>query len=252
MVATCARSSRSASAARRGAEDRQRAVLGGDDRGGQIDVHVIRTPGGHERELVQRQLPGHAGRRYEREAVHVAALDVLDQPVQGLIHATVVDRDRVLVARNGAGPERQDEYVVLERLPGLGVHDMLVGLDPVELVGDQLGARVRGDRRQRDSAARFRRRTARGPSSADTTNSSLGASTVVAVCSGASSLSASAASRPATPPPTITTRSLGWEPCVVMVNPDPGGGAPAEEIRRVDGKLLSDRARDRAGTADGG
>ena len=82
-----------------GAEDRQRRVLGGDDRHRELDVHVVGAPGGHQRELVQRQLPRHPPRRDEREAVHVAALDVLDQPVQRLVQAAVVDRQRVLVAR---------------------------------------------------------------------------------------------------------------------------------------------------------
>ena len=140
--------------ARRGAEDRQRAVLGGDDRRGEIDLHVIRTAGSHQRELIQRQLPSHAARRHEREAVHVATLDVLDQPVQRLIHATVVDRDRVLVARNRVGAERQHERVILDRLTGLGVNSAPLGVDVVQLVDEQLGARVVDDLSERVTTRR--------------------------------------------------------------------------------------------------
>ena len=66
--------------------------------------------------------------------------------MQRLIHATVVDRDRVLVARDRAGAERQHERVVLDRLAGLGVQGVLVGVDPVQLAGEQLGACVADDR----------------------------------------------------------------------------------------------------------
>ena len=79
----------------------------------------------------------------------VAALDVLDQAVQGLVQAAVVDRQRVLVARECLRAEREHQRVVLDRLAALGVDDLLVRVDPVELVA---------------SAARRRRRCTIGAS----------------------------------------------------------------------------------------
>ena len=77
--------------------------------------------------------------------MNVAALDVLNEAVQGLIHAAVVDRQRVRVARAGAGAERQHERVVLDRLPGLGVNGVCVGVDVAQLVSQQLRPGIAGD-----------------------------------------------------------------------------------------------------------
>ncbi len=139
--------------ARRGAEDRQRTVLWRDDRRRELDAHVGCAPGGHQRELIQRQRPGHAVRRHEREAVDVAALDVLDQAVQGLVHVAIVDRDRVLVTRMRVGAEREHQRVVLDPLAGLGLNRFLLRVDPVQLVGQQLRARVACDPLQGVAAA---------------------------------------------------------------------------------------------------
>ena len=150
------------------AEDRQRAVLGRDERDRELDVHVVGAPGGHQRELVQRHRPGHAAGRDEGHAVDVAALDVLDDPVQELVEATVVDRDGVLVTSLGFGAEREHERVVLEQRAGLGLDRAPVRIDADELVGDQRGAGVAHDRRQAGSAAPIHKRRARARPSADT------------------------------------------------------------------------------------
>ena len=64
---------------------------------------------------------GHPIRRgNEGEAVDVAFLDVLDEPVQKLVHPAVIDRQRVLVGRTRAGAEaraRARRRGALRRLP---------------------------------------------------------------------------------------------------------------------------------------
>ena len=85
--------------------------------------------------------------------VDVALLDVLDQTVHRLVELAVVDRDRVLVAGPRAGAQRQHERVVLDLRAGGGVRDPLLGVDPRELVDDQLGAGLAHDRRERVAAA---------------------------------------------------------------------------------------------------
>ncbi len=102
-------------------EDRQRAVLRGDDSHLKLHLHVIGAPGGHQRELIQRQRPRHPAGRDEHEALDVAGLDVLDDAVQDLVHVRGVDRDRVLVARVSFRSERQHQRVVLQLLLVLGV-----------------------------------------------------------------------------------------------------------------------------------
>ncbi len=77
--------------------------------------------------------------------MYVAALDVLDQAVQGLVHVTIVDRHRVLVTRVRVGPEREHQRVVLDPFAALGLNRLLLGFDPVQLVGDQSRARVARD-----------------------------------------------------------------------------------------------------------
>ena len=125
------------------------AVLRRDDRRGELDAHVVGAGGRHQRELIQRQLPRQARGRDERDALDVAPLDVLDQPVHRLIQAAVIDRQRVLVAGSGLRAERQHQRVVLDRRAGGGVQQLLGGLDPFQRVGQQLGAGVVHDRRER-------------------------------------------------------------------------------------------------------
>ena len=96
----------------------------------ELDIHVIGASGGHQRELVQRQRPRHPSWSHKGDAVDVAPLDVLDEAVQRLVEVTVVDRDRVPVARDSAGPERQHERVVLDDRVRLGKNDMRGVIDP--------------------------------------------------------------------------------------------------------------------------
>ena len=110
-----------------------------------LDPHVVGASGGHQRELIQRQRPGHPPGRHERQAVNVAALDVLDQAVQGLVQPAVVDRERVRIAGPRMRPERQHQRVILKRLLAHGVQQPLVRLDPGELIDEQLCAGVLRD-----------------------------------------------------------------------------------------------------------
>ena len=97
-------------------------------------------------------LPRHPRGRDEREAADVAPLDVLDQPQHRLVHAAVVDRQRVLVARSRLRAEPQHKGVVFDPRAGGGVERLLGGIDPLERVGEQLGAGVAHDRGERVAA----------------------------------------------------------------------------------------------------
>ena len=134
--------------ARARAEDRQRGVLRGDQSRAQLDVHVVGPPRGHQRELVEGQRPGHAPRGDEGDALHVTVLHVPDQPLEGLVEVAVVDRDRVLVARDDASAEGEQQDVVGQLPAALGVRRAGLAIDPRQLVGDQLGAGAGDDRRQ--------------------------------------------------------------------------------------------------------
>ncbi len=120
----------------------------------------------------------------------VAALDVLDQAVQGLVHVTVVDRDRVLVARDGRGRRARAPARRTRSARRLGVDRLLVGVDPGQLVGEQLRAGVVDDRLERIAPERTRRRTARGRSSGDRRTRRWARARSRRCCSGARSLSA--------------------------------------------------------------
>ena len=73
---------------------------------------------------------------------HVAALDVLDDPAQQLVHAAVVDHDAVGEGRAQARPDRDDQRVVVQLRASLGVHDPPCRIDMGEAVGDHLRAGV--------------------------------------------------------------------------------------------------------------
>ena len=77
--------------------------------------------------------------------MHVAVLDVLNQPVQQLIESRVVDRERMLEARVQASAESEQERVVGELLARLGVHDRPLRIQPLEAVDAQLHADVSRD-----------------------------------------------------------------------------------------------------------
>jgi hypothetical protein len=128
-----------------GAEHGQRRALGGDDRDPDADAHGERPLRGHQRQLVERQRPAALRRHDEGDAVHVAALDVLDHAAEGLVEMAVVDRGRVRVPVAGPGAQRQQQGLVAERAARGRVHGPGGGVDPGERVRDELGARVGGD-----------------------------------------------------------------------------------------------------------
>ena len=101
-------------AARAVAKDRQRVGFGSDDRDRQVDGHLACSTGSHQRQLVDRQRPRILPGDHERDLVHIAALDVLDQSVQGVVEAGIVDRDRVRVTHVGLSAHRQHERVVAQ------------------------------------------------------------------------------------------------------------------------------------------
>ena len=127
------------------AEDRQWLLLGRDDADRQLDVHLIRAGGRHQRELIDRQRPGHARRDHEREVVDVAAVDILEQPAHLLIQTRVVKRHGFREARLRPGAERQQDRVVPDLRAGLGAQRARVRIDRREGLGDQRGAQVGRD-----------------------------------------------------------------------------------------------------------
>ncbi len=132
-----------------GAEDRKRRLLGCDDRDRQRHAALERAPGGHQRELVHRQLPAHPRRDHEREPLHEPAFDVLQQAVQDVVELAVVDRVGVLVAAVDACAQREQQRVVWQLLAVVGVGDARAGIDPREAVLQQLHADLRGQLAQR-------------------------------------------------------------------------------------------------------
>ncbi len=117
----------------------------------------MRAARGQQRELVERQRPAQAGARDEGNAAHIAALDVLDDPAEQLVHAAVVDHDAVCEGGARPRPDRDDQRVVVQLGAALGVCDAPLGVDMREAVGDHLGAGLRGDPRDRVAARRRQR-----------------------------------------------------------------------------------------------
>ena len=72
-------------ARRVGTEERERRRLGRHHVQLEVDAHRVAALGEHQRQLVERQRPRGAGRDDEGQRVQVAALDVLDDPVQSLL-----------------------------------------------------------------------------------------------------------------------------------------------------------------------
>ena len=133
----------------------------------QVDVHVVRAPRGHQRELVERKRPGHAPRRDEREARDVAPLEVLQQPVQRLVEVAVVDRESVLVARAWTRAPIASSSASYSSSPSalrVRRRAWLVSTHASSSTTSSAPASA-SDRRQRIAARAAGRRTARAPSS---------------------------------------------------------------------------------------
>ena len=129
-------------AARAVAKYGQRIVLGRDDRDRQLGVHLAGSAGGHQGEFVDRQRPRERSGDHERDVVQIAAFDVLDHSVEGVVEPPIVDRDGVRVAHVGASADREHEGVVVQPRRTLDVDEAPWLIDPGEAVGDQLGADV--------------------------------------------------------------------------------------------------------------
>ena len=216
------------------AEDRQRRVLGGGDRDRQLDVHVLSARGCHQRELVDRQRPSDPSGDDERQTVHVAALDVLDQPVQQLIQPRVVDRERMLEARVQASAEGEQERVIGELLARLGVHDAPLTLQPLEAVDAQLDADVSRDLVERIPRGPRRSRTARARSSAGTRTPGRARSSSSRSARRPARATPAPPRAPATPPPTISTLNGSAEE-FTKVTATPGRGEPVGGASRPPG-----------------
>ena len=107
------------------AEDRERPSLRCDDRRAEVaHVHALRALSRHQRELVERQRPDRTDGLDERQAVCVALLDVLDDPVVGRVGLSVAECRHALrpVRLHGPSTDRYEECVELHALasPGAG------------------------------------------------------------------------------------------------------------------------------------
>ena len=106
------------------AEDRQRGVLGGDERDLGVHAHSARVGGDEERQLVGRQGPPGAGRDDDRQALAVAIFQVAQKPADRFGIARVVPREGVPggIRRLGGGARREHERVIHE-LPAVAELD---------------------------------------------------------------------------------------------------------------------------------
>ena len=119
--------------------------------------------GEHQRELVERQRPGRAGRDDERERAQVAALDVLDDAVQALlVGQRAGEGDGAGERHDRARAGRDQQRVVGQPLAGDGVDLARGGVDAREPAADVGEARVGGDALER--IGRARRPSANGAS----------------------------------------------------------------------------------------
>ena len=141
-----------------GVEELQRLGLGRHEVQLRAHAHLVRAAREHQRELVERQRPARAGRHDERQRAQVAALDVLDDPVQALLvgeRAGEGDGAGERHHRPRAGGDQQ--RVVGQPLARDGVHLARAGVDRREPVADVGEAGVGGEARER-----IRQRTALG------------------------------------------------------------------------------------------
>ena len=128
-----------------GAEDRQRRRLGRHDVELERGAHLIRALGEHQRELVERQRPGAAGRDDERDPADVALLDVLDDAVQALlIGQRAGEHGRSAERLDRARARRDQQLVVRQMLPGDRDDGVLGGVDARQAPAVVREARVGG------------------------------------------------------------------------------------------------------------
>src|SRR5688572_26592571 len=133
-------------------EDGQRAFLGGHE--GELDVvgrHFVRTPGGHQRELVQRQGPRDARRDNERDPPRVLPLQVLDEAVELLAVLLATEGRRVLVWLFALRAGGDHELVVAKLLAAGRPDEMRAGRDRGEPVLNELDPQIARELLQRDA-----------------------------------------------------------------------------------------------------
>ena len=194
------------------AEDRQRLCLGRDDRDRELHVHVVGPSGRHQRELVQRQRPGHAPRSDEGEARRRSrarrpgSARAASRPSCGRRSSS-----RACSARRCARPSASTSASYSSCCVAARCARRAARGRPSELVADQLGADVAERSARAGSGARRGRRTARARSSGGRRTPRWGRSRSSARGRPRARFSASAVSSAATPPPAISTRNFsGW------------------------------------------
>jgi hypothetical protein len=136
-------------AARCGAEDRQRFPLRGDEPvSGTVDPDRPAVPGGHDRQLIQRQRPRRATRNHECDLADVAPFEIRDQVGQGLGRVGTAECDRVPEGRERSCADGEYQLVV-------GHHGAARRADLVPFVGyprervrQEAGAEVIGELRE--------------------------------------------------------------------------------------------------------
>ena len=97
-----------------GPEQLERHCLEGHERQLDLGAHVVGALGRHEGQLVERQGPRDAGGDDERDPLHVAVLDVLDEPVHALVGTWSAVGQRPRIRELLDAPDGDQERVVCE------------------------------------------------------------------------------------------------------------------------------------------
>ena len=135
--------------ARRGAEQRQRRVLGRVDRHVYVGAHPARLPRRHEGELVHGQRPRDHRRHDEGDARRVPLLEVAEQAAEQLVVGLRRPRERVAQRGLAARADRDEQRVVGEPVAVIE-HDLaLAGVDGSHARADEVGAGVLSRGRER-------------------------------------------------------------------------------------------------------
>ena len=133
-------------------EDPQRRVLRSDQVQLRVEAGLVRALGGQQRELVDRQAPGDAGRDHERDPPRIAALDVLHDAVHGIGVVRAPEGGRARERRLGARAERDQQRVVAQLTPTGRLHGVRLGVHGLQAVDDTLEVKVARDRVERVAA----------------------------------------------------------------------------------------------------
>jgi hypothetical protein len=119
-------------------EDVERLALGRDEHQPRVvDARLAQVLGRHERQLVERQGPRHAGRQREGHRAHAQEHDVVEQIAQRRDAGRAGERQRPGHGHVGPRSDGDQQRVVVEDVAAHGAHPSFAGLHGREVVGPQ-------------------------------------------------------------------------------------------------------------------